>query len=168
MAYIEKTAFEVRVSNNKNNDLCNVTGKYFVSDVGEADICSAGILCEVFQELDCEGFTGISNENAWKMLATTVDGTNTSAFYAPIYAANTYDWPTIQDSRTGNVYAIGSATLGLPIPKDKYGTFTKIEFDGQSRYRFGVGNISGNYSAASAFTIENGLLKPVTDVPTVS
>ena len=40
MAYIEKTAFEPRITNNEFNELCNITGRYQVSDA-DAD-CSAG------------------------------------------------------------------------------------------------------------------------------
>ena len=39
MAYIEKTAFEPRITNNEFNELCNITGRYQVSDA-DAD-CSA-------------------------------------------------------------------------------------------------------------------------------
>ena len=42
MAYIEKTAFEPRITNNEFNELCNITGRYQVSDA-DAD-CSAGLL----------------------------------------------------------------------------------------------------------------------------
>ena len=73
MAYIEKTAFEARVSNNKNDDLCNITGRYQESSADA--ICSAGILCVRNGNLPCGGFTGINNENAWYMNAAAASVT---------------------------------------------------------------------------------------------
>ena len=40
------------------------------------------------------------------------------------------------------VYKIGSETLGLHIPAGMRGTFTRIYFDNDKIYRFGIGNLS--------------------------
>ena len=67
MAYIEKTAFEPRITNNEYNELCNITGRYQVSDA-DAD-CSAGLLVVRGEQLPCAGFKGVKNENAFYMNA---------------------------------------------------------------------------------------------------
>ncbi len=47
-------------------------------------------------------------------------------------------------------------------------TFTRIDFDGQSVYRFGVGTLSAALSTNTYFTIANGLLKPEASAPTTA
>jgi hypothetical protein len=155
MAYIANTAFEARITNNRFEDLCNITGKFFV-DGNPAD-CSAGLLCERSEPLDCEGFAGVKNENAWKMFATD---SNASV----MYACNTYDSKLINDGDNHN-YFIGSETLGLGVPAGRYGTFTRIDFDNQSVYRFGVGNLSEARGDKRYFTIEGGRLAPAATAP---
>lgn len=159
MSFIANTAFEARITNNRFDDLCNITGKYYVSTT--ATDCSAGLLCTRDSLLDCEGFTGVKNENAWKMVLAT----NSADINSVIYACNTYDSKLINDGDSHN-YFIGSETLGLGVPAGRYGTFTKIEFDGQHRYRFGVGNLSTAISTNTFFTIANGLLVPAASAPT--
>ena len=150
MAYIASTAFEARITNGRTDDLANITGMYKVSS-DTAD-CSAGLLCVRNGQIPCEGFTGIYNENAWYMNAAGSDATKN------IYACNPYDTPLA--TVKGNLYEIGHETLGLGVPAGRYGTFTAIRFDGESVYRFGVGNISGTFSSESYFTIDDGLLIP--------
>jgi hypothetical protein len=82
-----------------------------------------------------------------------------------IFACNTFDTQTAQTGR-GNVYKIGAETLGLGIPADMYGTFTKIVFDGNKIYRFGSGNLSTAIGANTYFTVANGLLVPAAAAPT--
>ena len=94
MAYIAKTAFETRVTNNEFYNLCNVTGKYQASSA-DAD-CSAGLLCVRNGHLPCEGFTGLYNENAWYMNAATDEATADDV----IYACNT----SIYSIRTMHMY----------------------------------------------------------------
>lgn len=158
MAYIENTAFEARITNNEFNDLCNITGKYMASDA-PAD-CSAGLLCVRGEQLDCEGFPGVKNENAWTMTAAT-DEANAEEV---IYACNTYDAKLLSDNK-GHNYFIGAETLGLGVPANRYGTFTVIEFDGQHVYRFGIGNLSAALGDNTYFTIANGLLVPAAAKP---
>lgn len=119
MAYIEKTAFEPRITNNEYNELCNITGRYQVSDA-DAD-CSAGLLVVRGEQLPCAGFKGIKNENAFYMNAAGAAANADTG----VYACNTYEWPTL-GGRNGNNYAVGTATLGLGVPAGRDGTFTEI------------------------------------------
>ena len=159
MSYIAKTAFEARITNNEFNELCNITGRYQASSA-DAD-CSAGLLCVQAEQLPCAGFTGIKNENAWYMnaagAAANVD--------TPVYAANTYEVQHLA-GKNGQLYAIGTETLGLGIPAGRDGTFTKIVFDNEHVYRFGEGNLSTAIGENTFFTIANGLLAPAAAAPT--
>lgn len=157
MAYIANTMFETKVTNAVFDETLNITGKYQASNAA-AD-CSAGLLCVRGDNLPNEGYTGINNMNAYYMTAaadTDLDN---------IFACNTFDIQTAQTGR-GNVYKIGAETLGLGIPADMYGTFTKIVFDGNKIYRFGAGNLSADPSTNTYFTIANGLLVPAAAAPT--
>lgn len=161
MAYIEKTAFEPRITNNEYNELCNITGRYQVSDA-DAD-CSAGLLVVRGEQLPCAGFKGIKNENAFYMNAAGAAANADTG----VYACNTYEWPTL-GGRNGNNYAVGTATLGLGVPAGRDGTFTEIVFDGKHAYRFGEGNVNGAIGENTIFTIANGLLVPAAAAPTAT
>lgn len=156
MAFTANTAFEARIVNNEFDNLVNITGKYQPS--GNAADCDAGQLCVTGNLLDCEGFTGVKNENAFVMDAAA----NTTVASVPIYACNTYDTKMVGG------YHIGTATLGLGVPSGDYGTFTRINFDGQSVYRFGAGNLDGAISTNTYFTIKAGKLKPQAAAPTTA
>jgi hypothetical protein len=161
MAYIEKTAFEPRITNNEYNELCNITGRYQVSDA-DAD-CSAGLLVVRGEQLPCAGFKGVKNENAFYMNAAGAAANADTG----VYACNTYEWPTL-GGRNGNNYAVGTATLGLGVPAGRDGTFTEIVFDGKHAYRFGEGNLSTAIGENTIFTIANGLLVPAAAAPTAT
>ena len=68
-------------------------------------------------------------------------------------------------SQRGNVYKIGAETLGLGIPAGEVDTFTEIQFDNKSIYRFGAGNLSTAISTNTFFTVDNGLLVPGASAP---
>jgi hypothetical protein len=161
MAYIEKTAFEPRITNNEYNELCNITGRYQVSDA-DAD-CSAGLLVVRGEQLPCAGFKGVKNENAFYMNAAGAAANADTG----VYACNTYEWPML-GGRNGNNYAVGTATLGLGVPAGRDGTFTEIVFDGKHAYRFGEGNLSTAIGENTIFTIANGLLVPTAAAPTAT
>lgn len=161
MAYIEKTAFEPRITNNEYNELCNITGRYQVSEA-DAD-CSAGLLVVRGEQLPCAGFKGVKNENAFYMNAAGAAANADTG----VYACNTYEWPTL-GGRNGNNYAVGTATLGLGVPAGRDGTFTEIVFDGKHAYRFGEGNVNGAIGENTIFTIANGLLAPAAAAPTAT
>jgi len=155
MAFLASTAFEPRVTNNEFDALCNITGKYQVSS-SDAD-CSAGLLCVRGDNLPCEGFgSEVFNENAYYMASAASDVTANT----PVYACNMYEAKMIDN------YFIGTETLGLGIPAGRYGTFTRIYFDGASKYRFGIGNVSGTLSSGYDYlTIDDGLLSPESSEP---
>ena len=155
MSFLASTAFEARVTNNQFDALCNITGKYQASSA-DAD-CSAGLLCVRGDNLPCEGFgSEVLNENAYYMNVAASDVTANT----PIYACNMYEAKMVDG------YFIGHETLGLGVPAGRYGTFTRIAFDGASKYRFGIGNVSGTLSDGYDYlTIDDGLLSPASSAP---
>ena len=161
MAYIEKTAFEPRITNNEYNELCNITGRYQVSEA-DAD-CSACLLVLRGEQLPFAGFKCVKNDNAFYMNAAGAAANADTG----VYACNTYEWPTL-GGRNGNNYAVGTATLGLGVPAGRDGTFTEIVFDGKPAYRFGEGNVNGAIGENTIFTIANGLLVPAAAAPTAT
>lgn len=161
MAYIANTAFEARIVNNRFDDLCNIAGLYQAGGAN-AD-CSAGLLCIQSEQADCEGFPGVKNENTWLMNAAGADAN----IDTPVYACNTYDTQLVS-APDGNNYFVGTRTLGLGAPAGRYCTFTHIDFDGRSVYRFGIGNLSAELGNNTFFTIANGLLVPAASAPTAA
>lgn len=157
MSYTDKTAFEARITNNEWDNLCNITGKFQSgSPAADAD-CSAGTLCVRGAKLPCEGFSGVYNEHAYYMTAAP----STANIDSVVYACNTYE-----SQKIAGRY-IGHETLGLGIEAGDRGTFTKIIFDNDHEYRFGVGN-TGDEGAASYYTIDAGSLKAAVAAPTAA
>lgn len=154
MAFTAKTAFEPRIVKNRTDDLCNIAGMYMASDA-VAD-CDAGRLCVRSELTDCEGFTGIKNENSWEM----VDATDANFVEDVIYACNPYEVKSVGG------YFIGHETLGIGAPAGRYCAFTRIDFDGESVYRFGEGNLSTAISTNTYLTIDDGKLVPAASAPT--
>lgn len=166
MAYIANTAFEARITNNSRDNLSHIAGLYQANDAA-AD-CSAGLLCVRAAQAPAEGFdnpsgTRVYNENTWIMNAAASTVTADDV----IFACDTYDNQLVS-AANGNSYFIGTATLGLGVPAGRYGNFTRINFDGESVYRFGVGNLSAELSTNTFFTIANGLLVPAAAAPTAT
>lgn len=159
MAYIAKTAFEARITNGRFEDLANIAGRY-QEDSADA-ICSAGMLCVRNGQTDCEGFANVKNENTWYMNAAA----STVGAGDVIYACNTHDVNLLIDPIFGGQYAVGTNTLGLPAPAGRECTFTRIDFDGESVYRFGEGNVDGTVGSNTFFTIDDGLLSPAATAP---
>ena len=158
MAFIEKTAFEARITNNDRENLSHIAGVY---QAGEANAdCSAGLLCVRKGQIPCEGFTGVYNENTWYMEAATTAVNAESV----IYACDTYDVQLLP-GKGGKLFAVGAETLGLGVPAGRYGNFTRIDFDGQSVYRFGEGNVTLNKEGDKYFTINSGVLTSATTKP---
>ena len=161
MAFTANTAFEARLTNNANDILANVAG-LFQSGGSNAD-CSAGTLCVRGARTSCQGFSGVYNENAYVMTAAA----NTAGIDDVIYACNTYDNQLVT-AANGNSYYVGRETLGLGVPAGRYGNFTRINFDGQSIYRFGAGNVTINTTNDQYFTIASGALSSVTAEPSTA
>ena len=107
MAFIEKTAFEARITNNDRENLSHIAGLY---KAGEANAdCSAGLLCVRKGQIPCEGFTGVYNENTWYMkAATTADNAE-----SVIYACDTYDVQLLP-GKGGKLFAVGAETDAVP------------------------------------------------------
>ena len=158
MAFIEKTAFEARITNNDRENLSHIAGVYQAAEAN-AD-CSAGLLCVRKGQIPCEGFTGVYNENTWYMEAATTAVNAESV----IYACDTYDVQLLP-GKGGKLFAVGAETLGLGVPAGRYGNFTRIDFDGQSVYRFGEGNVTLNTEGDKYFTIADGVLTSTTTKP---
>ena len=162
MAYIEKTAFEARITNKQNNDLDNIAG-LFVNGNGDAEVCSAGFLCKRSELTESVGYpAGVENENTDKMVAA-VAGDKADE---EIYACNTYDVRLISDGT--NAWAVGRNVLGIPAPAGREVTFTKIDFQGDRKYRFGIGNVNGTVGSNCFATIADGLFVPAAAAPTTA
>lgn len=163
MAFIENTAFEARLTNNMYDQRANVAGLY-QADGANAD-CSAGLLCVRNGKVPNQAFdnptgTRVYNENTWYFNAATDAATLDDV----IYACDPHDWPLIV-SASGNPYAVGTETLGLGVPSGRFGNFCRVNFDGQSIYRFGIGNLSAALGDNTFFTIDDGLLVPAAAAP---
>lgn len=166
MAYIANTAFEARITNNSRDNLSHIAGLYQSGSPAAAADCSAGFLCVRDSLVPNEGFddptgTRVYNENTWYM----VDATDSANADSVIYACDTYDVQLLTGKREGLNYFIGTETLGLGVPAGRYGNFTRINFDNESVYRFGVGNLSSELSTNTYFTIDDGLLVPAASAP---
>lgn len=160
MSFTAQTAFEARITNNSRDNLSHIAGQYFVSTTPTD--CDAGQLCTRDSLLPNEGFTGVYNENTWKMVAATSSANANSV----IFACDTYD-NQLLTAPDGNNYFIGQQTLGLGVPAGRYGNFTRINFDGESVYRFGAGNVT--YTATHQyFTIDAGKLVSAATAPTTA
>lgn len=170
MAYIKNTAFEVKISNHEFDATANISGVFKNTSAAD-EICSAGFLCTRKELLANEGYPNmgtteapsyIENKNTWAMqAAVAADLAQTG-----IYACNPFDVNMITDEATGAVYKVGSNTLGLPAPAGYRTTYTKIRFDNDHVYRFGLGNVTGTVGNNTFFTIANGLLVPAAAAPT--
>lgn len=166
MAYIANTAFEARITNNADDAMAHIAGKYQYSSA-DAD-CSAGLLCVRASQAPNVGFdnpsgTRVYNENTWIMNAAA----NTATVDDVIYACDPYDTQLVT-AVGGQNYYVGTETLGLGIPSGRYGNFTRINFDNQSVYRFGIGNLASAISTNTYFTIAAGQLSPTASAPTTT
>lgn len=163
MSFTANTAFEARITNGVYDALANVAGKYQVSST-DTD-CDAGQLCVRNGQIKVEGIPSASNvynENTWYMNAATSSATANDV----IYACDTYDNQLLGNG--SNNYFVGLRTLGLGVPAGRYGNFRRIDFDGQSVYRFGAGNVTINTSGDQYFTIDSGKLSSVTAEPSTA
>lgn len=161
MAAITNSAFELRVSNHMFDTTKNVTGAFQEGSPAADAVCAAGFLVVPGERLDNEGYTGVKNENAYIM------GAASDATAEAIYACNTFNVQELADG-IGNVYKVGTNTLGLPIPAGQRGTYTRI--DEGDMMRFGVGNFTTAVSTNGFVTLGTsanaGLLVPAASAPT--
>ena len=161
MAFIDKTMFEVTVSNSVNNQTQNVPGK-FGTGTGTgftAQNCSAGLLCIRNGLIPSEGYedlsTPILNGNTWFFNAAVDGEDGLLGDHTGIYAFNNYN---VNRAVSGNnAWNVGANTLGLGLPAGDRGDFCEILIGEQ--YTFGTGNFSTAPTDGSLYaTISGGLL----------
>lgn len=164
MAYIANTAFEIKISNHEFDSIANITGKFQNArlDVDvpvDEEICP-GFLCVRTTPIPNEGYENVgpagstvtlNNTNTWNMVAANgIDD---------FYACNPFDVNMASDGQ-GNFWKVGANTLSIKVPAGHLTTWTKIEFNNNNVYRFGIGNLSAKLGDNTHFTVENGKLVP--------
>ena len=169
MAIIEKTAFEVKNSNIRFNDIQNVPGYFGTVSQGTftpAD-CSAGMVCKSAALAPCEGYEdyGIMNGNTHQFVAAVSGSvTGNPSDHTGLYVCNTHDVEKMKDSQ-GNVYNVGSNTLGLGLPAGERCAFTELIVG--EKYKWGEGNFSTLPTEGQGFaTLANGLWVGAAAAPT--
>lgn len=166
--YIDKTMFEVTVSNSLRNQTQNVAGKFGTgTGAGFSALdCSAGILCVQNGLLPLEGYEAFNkvNGNSWFFNAAEDGNAGLTGDHTGIYACNNYD---VNKVTSGDLaYNLGAKTLGLGVPANERGDFTEIIIGEQ--YTFGKGNFStapGVGVSTGFATISNGRLVYSASVP---
>lgn len=170
MAYIAQTAFEVKNSNIRHEDMQNIPGVFgaVADSVFTPADCSAGFLCKQNALTVSEGYESfnILNGNTWQFVAAA-DGiaTGKPGDATGIYAFNCYNVSSAVDV-LGNVYHVGTAnTLGLGLPAGERGDFTELRVG--EMYKWGKGNFSTAPDEGLIYaTISNGMLVATDTAPT--
>lgn len=167
MAYIANTAFEIKVSNHEFDSIANITGKYQASNA-DAEICpgflatrASLVVNEGYDQVGPAGSTvTLTNTNTWVMN----DAVDSDTAQKGIYACNPFDVNMAADGQ-GNFWKVGANTLSIKVPAGYLTTWTKIEFNNNNVYRFGIGNLSATLGSNTYFTIDDGLLVPGASAP---
>lgn len=168
MAFIDKTMFEVTVSNSVNNQTQNVPGKFGTgtgSGFAPAD-CSAGILCVRNGLIPSEGYESVTpailNGNTWFFNVATDGEEGFSGDHTGIFAFNNCN---VNRAISGaNAWNLGANTLGLGLPAGERGDFCEIIIGEQ--YTFGSGNFSTAPTSGSLYaTISAGRLVASASAP---
>lgn len=169
MAFISKTAFEIKNSNTSRNNTQHVSGKFVSSYTSEtvyteAD-CSAGFLAVPVGLTLCEGYEafGIKNGND-HFFAAAANGTSGGRYgdHTGIYAFDNYD--VSKASNGVNMWNLGARTLGLGLPAGVRGDFCELIVG--ENYGFGSGNMTAVPGSGEIYaTIANGLLTPTSTKP---
>ena len=151
MSYISNTAFQIRRSNDRYDDLQHRTG-LFGSWSGASFItedASAGLLCNL----------GDGIPEGGNYMTVAADGT------AKLYAANT---TYVQMLSNGvNTWTDGVETLGLGIPAGRKDTFAEIKVG--ETYAFGPGNFTTLATTTNKYaTVANGLLGASSSMPSAA
>lgn len=169
MAIIEKTAFEVKNSDIRFNDIQNVPGYFGTVSQGTftpAD-CSAGLVCKSAALAPCEGYEdfNILNGNTHQfVVAANGSVTGNPGDHTGLYVCNTHDVEKMKDSQ-GNVYNVGANTLGLGLPAGERCAFTELIVG--EKYKWGEGNFSALPTEGQGFaTLANGLWVGASAAPT--
>ena len=167
MAYIANTAFEIKVSNHEFDSIANITGKYQASNA-DAEIFpgflatrASLVVNEGYDQVGPTGSTAtLTNTNTWVMN----DAVDSDTAQKGIYACNPFDVNMASDGQ-GNFWKVGANTLSIKVPAGYLTTWTKIEFNNNNVYRFGIGNLSAALGSNTYFTIDDGLLVPGASAP---
>lgn len=167
MAYIENTAFEVKISNHEFDSIANITGKYQASNA-DAEICpgflatrASLVVNEGYDQVGPAGSTvTLTNTNTWVMN----DAVDSDTAQKGIYACNPFDVNMASDGQ-GNFWKVGANTLSIKVPEGYLTTWTQIYFNNVNVYRFGIGNLSATLGSNTYFTIDDGLLVPGASAP---
>lgn len=148
MAFTANTAFQIRRSNDRYEDLQHRTGLYGSFSDGEftpAD-ASAGLLCNIGD--------GIPEGGNYMTIAA--DGSK------KLYAVAPTDVQRLTNGE--NTWAVGVNTLGLGIPAGVKDAFLELR-EGES-YAFGPGNFSTLVTTTNKYaTVVNGLLVGTSTAP---
>lgn len=163
MAFINNTAFQVKVTNVSRNGTQNIAGKFgsFSGNDFTAADCSAGQLVVPNSLIPSEGYEGIVdgssnpkilNGNTWYMV-NAANGLAGGRYgdHTGIYAFNNYD---VNKVTSGDLqYNLGAKTLGVGLPAGNRGDFLELIVGEQ--YKFGAGNFAsaptvGQFCAISA------------------
>ena len=167
MDYIANTAFEIKISNHEFDSIANITGKFQASSA-DAEICP-GFLCVRDTLIPNEGYENVgptgstitlNNTNTWNMVAATDSDTAQKG----IYACNPFDVNMASDGQ-GNFWKVGANTLSIKVPAGYETTYSRIYFNNNNVYRFGIGNLSTTLGSNTYFTIDDGLLVPGASAP---
>ena len=148
MAFTASTAFQIRRSNDRYDDLQHRTGLYgsFSGSVFIGADADAGLLCNIGD--------GIPEGGNYMTLAA--DGS------AELYAANNGD---VQRVAAGdNTYAVGANTLGLGIPADTKGDFMHLVVG--ETYAWAPGNFTTLVTTTNKYAeVSNGYLVGSSSAP---
>lgn len=148
MAFIAETAFQIRRSNDRYDDLQHRTGLYgsFSGGTFTPADASAGLLCNIGDGIPAGG----------NYMTLAADGA------AKLYAANTTD---VQRLTNGDhTWAVGVETLGLGIPAGEKNDFTELKVG--ETYAFGPGNFSTLVTTTDKYArVSDGLLVGTDSAP---
>ena len=167
MAYIANTAFEVKISNHEFDSIANITGRFQNSGANEE--VGPGFLCVRDTLIPNEGYENVgptgstitlNNTNTWNMVAAADSDTAQKG----IYACNPFDVNMASDGQ-GNFWKVGANTLSIKVPAGYETTYSRIYFNNNNVYRFGIGNLSATLGSNTYFTIDDGLLVPGASAP---
>lgn len=151
MSFVAETAFQIRRSNDRYEDLQHRTGLYgsFSGSVFTADDASAGLLCNIGDGIPAGGnYMGLASDGTKKL-----------------YAANTTDVQRLTNGN--NTWAVGVETLGLGIPAGNKDCFTELVVG--ETYAFGPGNFSTLVTTTNKYaTVVNGLLSGKSGQPSAA
>lgn len=139
---MSKTAFQIRISNDRYEDLQFFPGQFgsVVSSEWKPADCAAGFLCNKGEHLPTGGYK----------MTQAADGAD------ELYACDPSDVQRISDGN-GGLYAVGVRTLGLGIPAGKIDSYCHLVVG--ETYAFGPDNFSTLVSTTNKYaTVVNGKL----------